>query len=452
MLQSILSNLDGARDVTNSSSAIKPIDALPTQQARETFSNLQNTQVIQTPDFMAGTPSITDIIGNTVGAKQAATPTTVQASPEKDNTASLLNGDKGGDNKYSDNSSQVPALDQDAFEDVPETGVSLVENFKKLKTSYKTTKETLKAAEARTKELEQKLKDYDTGASVPSVIQDLENKVALSQKWEKLHNLKMSDEYAEEFVKPLDESKRRLSVLAEEYGLDIDDMEHAINLKSERDLNGFLSDKFDSIGAMEVKQLITKSRDIMTRAQAAEQEPAAVMQRLHEENTVRLAAADVARKSKITAVAKSAWREAVDDLQKEGKMTEIILRPDDPEHNENYVKPILTQAGQEFGKIVSMLTEAGVKDLPVELTKALASMTARAHASAVAVASREATVTKLREMEEIVARVTNARSPNMGALGSRGAPDSAPKAVTGYAGDTLRSTAQDLLTSVLSRK
>jgi len=314
MLQSILSNLDGARDVTNSSSAIKPIDALPTQQARETFSNLQNTQVIQTPDFMAGTPSITDIIGNTVGAKQAATPTTVQASPEKDNTASLLNGDKGGDNKYSDNSSQVPALDQDAFEDVPETGVSLVENFKKLKTSYKTTKETLKAAEARTKELEQKLKDYDTGASVPSVIQDLENKVALSQKWEKLHNLKMSDEYAEEFVKPLDESKRRLSVLAEEYGLDIDDMEHAINLKSERDLNGFLSDKFDSIGAMEVKQLITKSRDIMTRAQAAEQEPAAVMQRLHEENTVRLAAADVARKSKITAVAKSAWREAVDDL------------------------------------------------------------------------------------------------------------------------------------------
>ena len=416
------------------------------------------------PDFIAQTPSASDILNKILNPGSAT-----QAAPAGELTPAQAREQIAARNKPSENPVDALPAEEPAQAAAPTDDVEqlvageddapipanhpIAENFKKLRKVYKENKEKYKELEARAQASEQKVKEYETGAAVPEIVQQLENKVAAASKYEKLHNLKMSDEYTEEFVKPLEDTRNQLKVIAKDYELPESVIDEALTYTNQAQLNGFLSEHFDSIGATEVKQLISKAKDISVRAKAAESEPEAIMQRLKEEHEARKAILDEQRIGKITATAKSAWAEAIEDLQKEGKMTEIIHRPDDPEHNEFFVKPILQQAGQEYGKIVTMLTKAGLRELPTEVSKALAAMTARAHASAVAVASREAAVAELGEMQQVINRITNAKSPSIGSASGRGSgepPSAAPK---GYGGDTTLSTAANLLASVLgSRK
>lgn len=417
------------------------------------------------PDFIAQTPSAADILSKILTPSSPAQSSELTPAQAREQIAAR--------NKPAEASPQ-PAPETDIKQDVPAAEAPVVddveqlvagdddaipvnhpiaENFKRLRKAYKEHKEKYKEIETKYTTAEAKLKEYETGAAVPEIVQRLENKVAAATKWEKLHNLKMSEEYQKEFAEPLNETTNKLKAIATDYGYEENLLDQALKLNSEAQLNGFLSEHFDPVGAVEIKQLVAKAKDISMRAKAAESEPEAVMQRLREEQEARFAAQEEQRISKISTTAKSAWAEAISDLQKEGKMTEIIHRPDDPEHNELFVKPILQQAGQEYGKIVTMLTEAGLKELPPKVSKALASMTARALASGVAVASREAAVAELGEMQQVINRITNAKSPNIGSAAGRGSGEPPQASPRGYGGDTTLSTAANLLATVLgSRK
>ena len=416
------------------------------------------------PDFIAQTPSAADILNKILtpgSSTQSSELTPAQAReqiaarkvsenpPQQNPETGITQGVSAAEAPIADEVDQLVAGDDEA---IP-ANHPIAENFKKLRKAYKEHKEKYKEIETKYTTAEARLKDYETGAALPEIVQNLENKVAAATKWEKLHNLKMSEEYQDEYARPLEEARTKLKTIAKDYELPEEVIEEALGYTNQAQLNGFLSEHFDSVGASEVKQLISQAKDISLRAKQAETEPEAIMQRLKEEHDARKVIENEQRVNKITATAKSSWNEAIEDLQREGKMTEIIHRPDDPEHNEFFVKPILQQAGQEYGKIVTMLTEAGLKELPPKVSKALASMTARALASSVAVASREAAVAELGEMQQVINRITNAKSPNIGSASGRGSGEPAQATPKGYGGDTTLSTAANLLASVLgSRK
>lgn len=410
------------------------------------------------PDFIAQTPSAADILNKILtpgSSTQSAELTPAQAREQiaaRSKPTEVPTPDAPSDAApaptVNDEVEQLVAGDDEA---IP-ANHPIAENFKKLRKVYKENKEKYKELEAKALSFEQKVKEYETGAAVPEIVQNLENKVAAATKWEKLHNLKMSEEYQDEYAKPLEDTRNKLKTIAKDYEIPESIIDEALTYTNQAQLNGFLSEHFDAIGAGEVKQLISQAKDISLRAKQAESEPEAIMQRLKEEHEARKVIENEQRVNKITATAKSSWNEAIEELQREGKMTEIIHRPDDPEHNEYFVKPILTQAGQEYGKIVTMLTEAGLKELPPKVSKALASMTARALASSVAVSSREAAVKELGEMQQIVNRITNAKSPNIGSAAGRGSGEPAQATPKGYGGDTTLSTAANLLASVLGAR
>jgi hypothetical protein len=91
-----------------------------------------------------------------------------------------------------------------------------------------------------------------------------------------------------------------------------------------------------------------------------------------------------------------------------------------------------------------MLTELGVEDMPKELSKALAKMTALAHVSAVAIETRDIALQKLNEIKETTKRRNNLVRPKIGSSsGGGGAPTAAPKM------STAESAAEQLLNRVL---
>jgi len=86
-------------------------------------------------------------------------------------------------------------------------------------------------------------------------------------------------------------------------------------------------------------------------------------------------------------------------IRQDQKIPELVLRDGDEEYNNKIVRPILTQAATEYGKIITMLANKGLEELAPEEADYFANMTLLAHASAVAVTTREAALKRADQME-----------------------------------------------------
>lgn len=335
--------------------------------------------------------------------------------------------------------------DAEASENGPENNVA--ENFKKLRTKLRETFGLIQEKETRISELEKKVKDYETGAVFPEIIQKNENEIQRLSHFEKLHSLKTSREYHETFVKPAEAITTKLREFAADYEVPGHILNQALNLTSNADLNRFLSAHFDGAGALEVKNLVTQLRDIETKRIQAESAPATELARIHAETEQRRITRDAERKSKISSTAKNAWMESGHRIKEEGIMQELILRDNDPVHNEKVALPILTAASKEYGRIVTMLAEAGLEELPGDLAHALAQMTKRAHAASAAAASRDYALKSREELEKTIQNDTRLSRPRVG--GGHGISVSANGSGAPKKGQTLEEASRALAHSVL---
>lgn len=326
--------------------------------------------------------------------------------------------------------------------------LSLADNLKRLNTKAKELEKTVSQKDLELQETQKKLKAYETGEVLPEVLQEKENKIAELAKYQKLHDLKASPEYEESFIKPIAQITAKLDEYAASYGIPKEVIGQALNKSNVAELNKFLAEHFDDVGALEVKQLVTNLKSIQGQAQEAEKEPAKVLDALRQQHREVQQVRDAQRKHAIASTARSAWTDSLLEVRSEGHMPELTMIDNDPEHNEKYVKPVLQAASTEFGKIVRMLGEQGLTHLSEDLAKALSKACIYSHASAIAVQTREAAVARLRELEAASVRTTRLSRPAIGGssnFGGGGAP-SAP-AVS----QTPTEAAQGILNSVLSK-
>ena len=320
-------------------------------------------------------------------------------------------------------------------------------NFKAMRKKLSETSKTLEEIAKQKQELEEKLKKVESGEELPEVVRAKDLKIAELEKYQQLHALKLSPAYKEAYVKPIENIKQRLIEIAADYEIPADVLTEALNVTNRRDLNAFLSDHFDDIGALEVKNLIVQAQEITEQAKAAEQEPAKVLERIEEEyknaEKIKLSQSRQVIKER----AKEAWIDSLLQIRKEGKLQELIPRESDTDYNKRVVDPIITAAASEYGKLVRMLAESGLEDLPKELAFALARTVHLAHASAVSVESRVRAEAEARELKENAARTTRYLRPPVGASqamgGGSGAPNKAPSSPA--------EAADMILNSVLSR-
>jgi hypothetical protein len=148
---------------------------------------------------------------------------------------------------------ETPTDDEEVSED------PIKENYLKLRTRTKEQKETIQQLQAREKELAEKVTRYETGEVVPDILKEKEETISKLSYFEKLHNLKMSKEYTDTYVTPINRLAVKLKETFAEYGLPPENLDaavnHALNTKNKAQLNEFLSDLgFDSVGADEVKK------------------------------------------------------------------------------------------------------------------------------------------------------------------------------------------------------
>lgn len=324
-------------------------------------------------------------------------------------------------------------------EEVP----AVAENFKKVRTKLKETNKTLKQIQEDKLKLEQELEEYKTGAVIPEILNEKESRIQELEKYEKLHNFKASKEYKELYAKPLDQVQGRLKEIAIDYDIPADVLNQALTIGKESDLNRFLSEHFDQLGAQEVKGLVLKARQIHQSIQEAEKEPVKALEALQQQHQALDQERQVQRKTNISTKAKDAWVASLTRIKKEGLAIELIADPENSDHNEKYVKPLLTKAATEYGKIVKMLADRGLEDLPKELAEALATAVLYGHATPVAITTRNEALKHAKELDQNTKRNTGYERPQIG--GS--SPGSAP--LKGGSPGSPKEAAEHLLSKVL---
>ena len=305
-------------------------------------------------------------------------------------------------------------------QDLSDPEIDKLENFKALRAKIKETKEALKAKDLAYQEITEKVSKYEKGEVLPETLKQREARISELERFERLHSLKTSPSYKRAFVEPVQQIQQKLGGIAKDYGLPEQAINQAMGLTNKRDLNKFLTEHFDDVGALEVKSLIEQAQGITQKAAEAEAEPARVMAQIEAEHNQIIEQEQRIARTNMAEMAVNAWSQSLEDIKHEGKLVELIPKATDIEYNKKYVDPVVNAAAKEHGELVTALANAGLKELPPKLAYGLARMIQLAHASATNTTARMSMEREYNELKENTVRETRYARP----LSSGSAPNS----------------------------
>lgn len=299
---------------------------------------------------------------------------------------------------------------------------SVAENFKKLRTKYRGTKQALTEKDRELTETKQKLEKYEKGEAVPDVFKEQQTRIATLEKYEKIYALESSPEFHQKYIAPLEDVKTKLHAIADSYGIPKDELEKVLSIENIAERNRFLSEHFDEFGGLEVAKLWDTNRELQKGISEAKKAPDVTLSSLLDEARDRRELEQVRAREKIAKKTTTSWSRSLQRIQQEGWAKELIPRDGDTEFNDNIVKPIISRAADEHGKIINALAEAGLSDISDDLSDALARQTLLAHASSVAIESRNNILKAYNELEENTRRGNSVVRPSIGSTFQRTAP------------------------------
>ena len=261
---------------------------------------------------------------------------------------------------------------------------------------------------------------------MPEVIAAKDRRIQELEPYEKIVNLKMSREYQDAIVKPVLELNGQLDKISEDYGLPKEVLRNAVGIENRKDLNHFLSQHFDEIGAMEAKKVIDELHAIGQKAIDAEKEPDAAMQSLRAQFAEKTAQEAAQRASLFENTSKDAWSAALDKTQKEGAYKELVMHPNDPEFNKKYVEPIQAEAARQYGAFVKKCYALGMKELPTDFAAGVARMILLSIGGAFVMKDRNQAVARADAIQQNVRRTAQYVRPSLGGQNGSGTPRQAP--------------------------
>lgn len=349
------------------------------------------------------------------------------------------------------NKPKEPVDPVDALLEAPDDdkSVAVSQNFKLLKGSLKQTKEVVKQKELELQETQKKLKAYESGELTPEVHVQRENRIKELETYEHIHNLKSSPGYKKEITDPLDTAINQLTEFAESYDVDQETIDKALDLDEEADLNKFVSSKFDNLGAVKFKELITSIQNLETKARLFEADSKGALEKLNAKHQEAVQLESAQRKVKIAETGRQVWSQTVEKMRTEGTAASLLVKNGDPKYISEYVTPMLQKAAKEYGRILRVLAESGLQELSPEAAEALCTMTVLAHDSAIATKVSEAALKELEETEEARNRLNPLLRPAVGSRGTGMPP--VQKQTSPTAGKTTRELGRELITSVLNK-
>lgn len=274
------------------------------------------------------------------------------------------------------------ASDVDDVDRIIDIKGTSAENMKRLRYKLKGTHSELQAAKTQLETLQQKVSQYESGHVVPEEIATLQSRIEELEPFQKIYSLETSPAYLEAVAKPREAIKNELVTLANDYKVSLEILDEAVSATNRAERNRLLGQHFDEVGALEAKSLITKLVEIGEKDVEYRKEPSAAMARLHATTQASLEAKRKSELDSITSVSKSAWSESLIALREEDHVA-LSFKDGDTEHNETIVRPLLNKASKDFGAVVKILAENGLKQLPQETSYIIARAIQLSHESAV---------------------------------------------------------------------
>ena len=110
-------------------------------------------------------------------------------------------------------------LEEDDVEDTTTAQNPVKDKYKNLKKTYFETKQQLKEKDAKLQALELEVEEIKKGIVVPDSYKEILARNQELERYERLHALKTSKHYTENFVKPIEEVKGKIAAIAAEYNV-----------------------------------------------------------------------------------------------------------------------------------------------------------------------------------------------------------------------------------------
>ena len=378
-----------------------------------------------------------------------------EASSEKESTASKLRKKLQASIQQEDSNTEdsvskdsVEAEKDDNEESVEYTDTTLnenplagarstkEENFRNLRNALKASNNRVSELETEIAAKEEELKKLDSVSELEAQLAEANAKLEKLQKYEDIIGLYGTEGFKEEYYDKVDNIKKDIMNLANDYGVGEDVINQAIQITNQRQLNEFLGQYFDVYSVQDIRKSVKEIQGILSAREEAENNPVKTREYLLTNFAKKKDAMDKQSRENIKLASMSAWTEMSETYSNPASGVDILQeKKGNKEHNDTRLG-ILNNSSQEFGKLVAVLTDNGLKSLPSNVARALASRFQLGETAAYAIVQAESLKKENDELRAELKKFTNYSRP----LGSAGSSS----AVTGKTSSTTELKGRDL--------
>jgi len=314
----------------------------------------------------------------------------------------------------------VPEDATDEVDQLIDKNASTGENFKKLRTKLKAVTKERAVFSEELEGLRKKVKEYDDGLAVPDVTQRQTDRITELEKYERIYNLKASPVYQEKIATPLTKESDNLQTLATDHTVEVSDLHKAFGAATDKETNQMLMQAFkgDEVAVLDAKVIFKNIKRIQNDSRALESDAQTSFTRMQEDNDRILAEKQQKANASIVHASRGAWSDSLAELRTDSRFREIQYVEGDTEHNERYVRPILTKAAQEYGRTISILAQHGLTELPKELAMKFARADQLAHYSAVLLVEKNKLAVENTELKSLLKLRGYLNNPSINGTGA----------------------------------
>lgn len=294
------------------------------------------------------------------------------------------------------------------------------ENFKNLRNALKASNFRVSELETELKAKEEELKKLDSVSELEAQLQEANSKLEKLQKYEDIIGLYGTEGFKEEYYDKVDSIKSDIMDIARDYGVEDSIIDKAIQITNQRQLNEFLGQYFDVYSVQDIRKNIKEIQNILEAREEAENNPVKTREYLLTNFAKKKDAMDKQARENIKLASMSAWTEMSETYSNPTSGVDILQeKRGDKNHNDTR-EGILNTASQEFGKLMAMLTDNGLKSLPSNVARALASRFQLGEVAAYAIVQSEGLKKENDELKAELKKFTNYSRP-LGNAGSSSA-------------------------------
>lgn len=368
------------------------------------------------------------------GGREGASRTREEGD-EKESTARKLRRRIQAKELGEDTQSTESEQDSASKEDIPEKDPSEVEltenplsstrstkeeNFKNLRNALKASNFRVSELETELKAKEEELKKLDSVSELEAQLQEATSKLEKLQKYEDIIGLYGTEGFKEEYYDKVDSIKSDIMDIANDYGVEDSIIDQAIKITNQKQLNEFLGQYFDVYSVQDIRKNIKEIQSILEAREDAENNPVKTREYLLTNFAKKKDAMDKQARENIKLASMSAWTEMNETYSNPTSGVDILQeKRGDKNHNDTR-ESILNTASQEFGKLMAMLTDNGLRSLPSNVARALASRFQLGEVAAYAIVQSEGLKKENDELKAELKKFTNYSRP-LGNAGSSSA-------------------------------